>query len=107
MCAALVVFAHELPQEVGDIGILLHSGMGRIRALVLNLLVSVAAGIVSGVSSSVVALSSTATGGSFTGLTVIATVSVSVNGPPLPVLPRSSVLSVSVTLVLGTSRLLK
>jgi zinc and cadmium transporter len=36
----LAVFAHELPQELGDIAILLHSGMSRGRALVLNLLVS-------------------------------------------------------------------
>jgi zinc and cadmium transporter len=40
---AVAVFTHELPQEIGDIGILLHSGMGRLRALALNLLVSVAA----------------------------------------------------------------
>lgn len=37
---ALAVFAHELPQELGDIAILLNSGMSRGRALTLNLLVS-------------------------------------------------------------------
>jgi len=49
LATALAVFTHELPQEIGDIGILLHSGMGRLRALALNLLVSasaVAGGIV-------------------------------------------------------------
>jgi zinc and cadmium transporter len=43
VATAIAVFAHELPQEVGDIGILLHSGMSRSRALGLNLLVSAAA----------------------------------------------------------------
>jgi zinc and cadmium transporter len=43
VATALAVFTHELPQEVGDIGILLHSGMGRCKALGLNLLVSAAA----------------------------------------------------------------
>ena len=37
---ALAVFAHEIPQEVGDLAILLHSGMSRMRALTLNLLTS-------------------------------------------------------------------
>lgn len=37
---ALAVFAHEIPQEVGDLAILLHSGMSRARALTLNLLTS-------------------------------------------------------------------
>ena len=36
----IAVFAHEIPQEVGDLAVLLHSGMSRARALVLNLLVS-------------------------------------------------------------------
>jgi len=40
VATALAVFTHELPQEIGDLSILLHSGMGRLRALVLNLLVS-------------------------------------------------------------------
>ncbi|HUO80067.1 MAG TPA: ZIP family metal transporter [Steroidobacteraceae bacterium] len=43
LATALAVFTHELPQEIGDIGILLHSGMGRLRALALNLLVSASA----------------------------------------------------------------
>jgi zinc and cadmium transporter len=38
---AIAVFAHEIPQEVGDLAILLHSGMSRMRALTLNLLTSV------------------------------------------------------------------
>jgi zinc and cadmium transporter len=37
---ALAVIIHEIPQEVGDLAILLHSGMSRARALVLNLLAS-------------------------------------------------------------------
>jgi zinc and cadmium transporter len=41
---ALAVAAHEIPQEVGDFAILLHSGYSRRRALVLNL-ASGAAGI--------------------------------------------------------------
>jgi zinc and cadmium transporter len=38
---ALAVTAHEIPQEVGDLAILLHSGMTRARALTLNMLTSV------------------------------------------------------------------
>jgi zinc and cadmium transporter len=41
---AIAVAAHEIPQEVGDIAILLHSGYSRGRALVLNL-ASGAAGV--------------------------------------------------------------
>ena len=37
---AAAVFAHEIPQEVGDLGILLHGGLSRRRALTLNLLAS-------------------------------------------------------------------
>jgi len=37
---ALAVFAHEIPQEIGDLAILLHGGYSRRRALVLNLLTS-------------------------------------------------------------------
>jgi zinc and cadmium transporter len=37
---AAAVFAHEIPQEVGDLAILLHGGLSRRRALVLNLLTS-------------------------------------------------------------------
>ena len=38
---ALAVIAHEIPQEIGDLAILLNSGMSRRRALTLNLLTSV------------------------------------------------------------------
>jgi len=37
---AIAVFAHEIPQEVGDLAILVHGGMKRGRALALNVLVS-------------------------------------------------------------------
>jgi zinc and cadmium transporter len=43
VATAIAVFAHELPTEIGNLGILLHSGMSRLRALLLNGLVSVAA----------------------------------------------------------------
>jgi zinc and cadmium transporter len=39
---ALAIIAHEIPQEVGDFLILLHSGYSRTRAFMLNLLSSVA-----------------------------------------------------------------
>jgi zinc and cadmium transporter len=41
---AIAIAAHEIPQEVGDIAILLHAGYSRRRALLLNL-VSGAAGL--------------------------------------------------------------
>ncbi|MGE3959487.1 MAG: ZIP family metal transporter [Vicinamibacterales bacterium] len=41
---AIAIAAHEIPQEVGDIAILLHSGYSRRRALILNV-ASGAAGI--------------------------------------------------------------
>jgi len=37
---ALAVAAHEIPQEVGDFAILLHSGFSRARALAYNVLAS-------------------------------------------------------------------
>jgi zinc and cadmium transporter len=37
---AIAVIAHEVPQEIGDLAILLHGGMSRWRALTLNLLTS-------------------------------------------------------------------
>ena len=40
--AAVAIIAHEIPQEVGDFVILLHSGYTRTRALVMNLLSSLA-----------------------------------------------------------------
>ena len=39
---ALAIIAHEIPQEVGDFLILLHSGYTRARALAINLLSSTA-----------------------------------------------------------------
>ena len=42
IAASLAVIAHEIPQEVGDFGILLDNGYGRAKALVLNGLSSVA-----------------------------------------------------------------
>src|SRR5918995_4188685 len=45
---AVAIIAHEIPQEVGDFLILLHSGYSRLRALMMNLLSS-AATIVGGV----------------------------------------------------------
>lgn len=39
---ALAIIAHEIPQEVGDFLILLHSGYSRVRALAFNLLSSLA-----------------------------------------------------------------
>lgn len=37
---AVAIIAHEIPQEVGDFAILLHSGYGKLRALQLNLVAS-------------------------------------------------------------------
>jgi zinc and cadmium transporter len=37
---ALAVFAHEIPQEVGDLAILLHGGFSQARAMTLNLISS-------------------------------------------------------------------
>ena len=39
---ALAIIAHEIPQELGDFAILLHSGHSRGRALAYNLLTSLA-----------------------------------------------------------------
>lgn len=38
---SIAVCAHEIPQEVGDLAILLNGGMSRMRALTLNLLTSI------------------------------------------------------------------
>jgi zinc and cadmium transporter len=46
--AAVAIIAHEIPQEVGDFLILLHSGFSRARALAVNL-ISSAATVVGGV----------------------------------------------------------
>jgi zinc and cadmium transporter len=40
---ALAIMAHEIPQEVGNFAVLLHSGVTRRRAVVLNLLTSLSA----------------------------------------------------------------
>jgi zinc and cadmium transporter len=40
--AAVAIIAHEIPQEVGDFLILLHSGYTRARALTMNLISSLA-----------------------------------------------------------------
>lgn len=37
---AIAVFTHEIPQEVGDLAILLNGGMSRQRAMILNIAVS-------------------------------------------------------------------
>ncbi len=39
---SMAIFAHELPQEVGDFAILLHSGYSKLQALKLNLISSFA-----------------------------------------------------------------
>lgn len=39
---SIAIIAHEIPQEVGDFAILLHSGYSKIRALKLNLISSFA-----------------------------------------------------------------
>ena len=39
---SLAIVAHEIPQEIGDFLILLHSGYTRIQALLLNLLTAFA-----------------------------------------------------------------
>jgi zinc and cadmium transporter len=40
---AVAIMAHEIPQEVGNFAVLLHSGMSRGRALALNMLASLSA----------------------------------------------------------------
>jgi zinc and cadmium transporter len=40
---AAAIMAHEIPQEVGNFAVLLHSGMSRRRALAMNLLTSLTA----------------------------------------------------------------
>ena len=42
LIAALAIIAHEIPQEVGDFLILLHSGYSRAKALALNIASSLA-----------------------------------------------------------------
>lgn len=43
IATALAVIAHEIPQELGDFAILLHSGMRKTRAFAYNLISSLAA----------------------------------------------------------------
>ncbi|MEK6878134.1 MAG: ZIP family metal transporter [Nanoarchaeota archaeon] len=38
VATTIAVIAHEIPQEIGDFGILLYSGMSKIKALMFNLL---------------------------------------------------------------------
>jgi zinc and cadmium transporter len=40
---AIAIAAHEIPQEIGNFAVLLHSGMSRGRALAMNLLTSLTA----------------------------------------------------------------
>jgi len=46
--ATLAIALHEIPQEIGDFGVLLHSGYSRRKALISNILVSLTA-IVGGI----------------------------------------------------------
>ena len=41
----LAVLLHEIPQEIGDFGVLLHAGMKKKKALLLNFLISLTAGL--------------------------------------------------------------
>jgi len=43
VATTLAVALHEVPQEIGDFGVLLHSGFSRSKALILNLLVGLSA----------------------------------------------------------------
>jgi zinc and cadmium transporter len=43
LVTAVAIMAHEIPQEVGNFAVLLHSGMSRVRALALNMLASLSA----------------------------------------------------------------
>lgn len=40
VATALAVAAHEIPQEIGDFGVLVYGGFGKYRALVYNLIVA-------------------------------------------------------------------
>jgi zinc and cadmium transporter len=42
LVTAVAIIAHEVPQEIGDFVVLLHSGYGKFAALALNLLSSLA-----------------------------------------------------------------
>lgn len=43
LVATLAIAMHEIPQEIGDFGVLLHSGFSKKRALLYNVLVSLTA----------------------------------------------------------------
>jgi zinc and cadmium transporter len=43
LVTSLAIMAHEIPQEVGNFAVLIHSGMSRRRAVILNLLTSLTA----------------------------------------------------------------
>ena len=43
IASTLAIMLHEIPQEIGDFGILLHSGFTRKRALIMNFLSALAA----------------------------------------------------------------
>ena len=43
MVTTLAVAAHEIPQEIGDFGLLLHRGMSKVQVLVINLVSALAA----------------------------------------------------------------
>lgn len=58
--AAAAIIAHEIPQEVGDFLILLHSGYTRGQALAVNLLSSLATPV--GASSAITACSTPSSG---------------------------------------------
>lgn len=43
MATAIAVILHEIPQEIGDFGVLIYSGFSRVRALFFNFLSALAA----------------------------------------------------------------
>ena len=43
LATTLAVIAHEIPQEIGDFGILLHAGYSRVKAILLNFLSAIVA----------------------------------------------------------------
>lgn len=49
LVTAIAIIAHEIPQEVGDFLVLLHSGFSKKRALLFNLLSSVATAVGAGI----------------------------------------------------------
>ncbi len=43
IATTIAVFLHEIPQEIGDFGVMLHGGFSRTKALVLNFLTALTA----------------------------------------------------------------